>query len=133
MIIPKVSVIMPAYNHERFVGEAIESVLNQTFEDYEFIIINDGSKDNTEGIIKKYTDPRISFYSQENKGAHNALNRGLTLAKGKFISILNSDDKYGIDRLSKLVEIAETENSSFVITDLTIIDESSIPVINPTN
>jgi len=129
----KVSVIMPAYNHEMFIGEAIESVLNQTFEDYEFIIINDGSKDGTERIIKNYSDPRISFYSQENKGAPNALNRGLTLAKGKYISILNSDDKYGIGRLSKLVEIAETENSSFVITDLTIIDESSNLVTNPSN
>jgi len=116
-----------------FVGEAIESVLNQTFEDYEFIIINDGSKDRTAEIINNYRDPRISFYSQENMGAPNALNRGLTLAKGKYISILNSDDKYGIDRLSKLVETAETENSSFLITDLTIIDESSNPVTNPSN
>jgi len=124
---------MPAYNHEMFIGEAIESVLNQTFEDYEFIVINDGSKDGTERVIKNYTDPRINFYSQENKGAHNALNKGLALAKGKYISILNSDDKYGIGRLSKLVEIAESENSSFLITDLTIIDESSNPVTNPSN
>ncbi len=130
---PQVTVIMPAYNHEMFIGEAIESVLNQTFEDYEFIVINDGSKDGTERVIKNYTDPRINFYSQENKGAHNALNKGLALAKGKYISILNSDDKYGIGRLSKLVEIAESENSSFLITDLTIIDESSNPVTNPSN
>ncbi len=60
----KVSVIMPAYNHEMFIGEAIESVLNQTFEDYEFIIINDGSKDRTAEIINNYRDPRISVTTQ---------------------------------------------------------------------
>lgn len=125
---PFVSVIMPAYNHERYVGEAIESVLNQSFSDLELIIINDGSTDETEKIIKGYGDKRIKYYYQDNSGAHNAINRGLSSAKGKYISIINSDDVYHSERLSFLIETAKAKNAVFIITGVELIDESSAPV-----
>lgn len=123
---PLISVIMPAYNHERYVGEAIESVLTQTFSDFEFIIINDGSKDGTERVIKNFTDCRIRYFSQKNSGAHNALNRGISLAQGKYISIINSDDIYFHGRLSSLFHYAESEALDFIFTAIEHIDSKTV-------
>lgn len=128
---PTVSVIMPAYNHEKYVGETIESVLNQTFTDFEFVIINDGSTDGTDRIIRIYDDLRIRYYIQKNLGAHNTLNRGLSLAKGEYISIINSDDLYHPERLSRLIETAEAQDARFIITDVVFIDECSTPIKDP--
>ena len=133
MNVPKVSVIMPAYNHERYVGEAIESVLNQSFTDFEFIIINDGSTDDTDNVIRSYNDNRIYYYSQENKDAFNTINRGLLIAKGKYISIINSDDVYHEERLSSLVKTIEEYDACFLITNTCLIDEASVPINDPSH
>lgn len=122
---PAVSVIMPAYNHEKFIGEAIHSVLNQSFSDFELIIVNDGSTDGTEDAIRSFDDPRIAYYSQENADAYNAINRGLALATGDYIAIINSDDIYHQDRLADLVEAANERDGYFIITNLRFIDENS--------
>ncbi len=114
----KVSVIIPAYNHEEYIGAAIESVLNQTFGDFELIIINDGSIDKTEQVIQSYHDPKIRYFSQENQGAHNTINRGISLAKGDYISILNSDDVYHIERLEKCVHFLEANRDYPVVITL---------------
>jgi len=90
--IMKISIIIPAYNHEEYITEAINSVLNQSVKDYEIIIINDGSTDSTEQRILSIHDKRIQYISQKNSGAHSAINRGINLAQGEYISILNSDD-----------------------------------------
>ena len=85
---PLVSVVMPAYNAEEYIGEAIESILAQTYKDFEFIIVDDGSKDRTKEIINEYTkkDNRIKVFVQEkNLGISAALNRGISEAKGKYI------------------------------------------------
>lgn len=126
-----VSVIMPAYNHEKYVGEAIESVLNQSFRDFEFIIINDGSIDLTGEIIKNYNDPRIRYFTQENQDASNTINRGLGLAQGKYISIINSDDVYHVDRLQYLINAIEKNNADFLITGINFIDENSTIICDP--
>ena len=90
---PKVSVIMPAYNAEKYIKEAIDSILNQTFGDFEFIILNDCSKDATEEIILSYQDDRIVYVkNEENMGVAATLNRGLELAKGEYIARMDSDD-----------------------------------------
>ncbi|MEO5356113.1 MAG: glycosyltransferase [Nitrospirae bacterium YQR-1] len=122
---PKISVVMPAYNHELFVAEAIESVLMQSFSDFEFIIINDGSQDGTADIIKQYTDSRIVCYYQENAGSHAAINKGLSLAKGDYVSIINSDDLYRCNRLEVLYNKAVNDKLDFLVTDLTLIDRNS--------
>src|SRR4030067_2908226 len=90
---PIISVIMPVHNGETFLREAIDSVLNQTFTDYEFIIIDDASKDTTADIIKSYTDPRINYIKNDNNfGVTRSLNIGLKLARGKYIARMDHDD-----------------------------------------
>jgi glycosyltransferase involved in cell wall biosynthesis len=128
---PDVSVIMPAYNHERYVGEAIESVLAQTFGNFEFIIINDGSTDQTERVIKQYDDPRIRYYLQDNQGAHHALNRGIGFSMGEYISIINSDDLYHRERLQTLRETGRRTGARFMVTAIELIDKHSKPIIDP--
>ena len=85
---------MPAYNAEKFVGEAIESILNQSHKDFELIVIDDGSKDNTFNIIQKYAkrDARIKAYHQENQGISNTLNRGIAIAESEWVAIMHADD-----------------------------------------
>ncbi|AEF86656.1 glycosyltransferase, family 2 [Treponema primitia ZAS-2] len=101
---PLVSVIMPVYNAEIFVRETIDSILNQTFHDFEFIIIDDASSDSSPDIIKSYNDPRIRFYKNEkNIGYVANLNRMIDLAQGKFIARQDNDDISHPDRLKKQV------------------------------
>ena len=88
----EITVLMPVYNGEKYLREAIDSVLSQTFSDFEFLIINDGSTDSTEEIIKSYTDPRIKLISQKNGGVSAALNTGLKNANGKYIARFDADD-----------------------------------------
>ncbi|MBN1971004.1 MAG: glycosyltransferase [Candidatus Delongbacteria bacterium] len=88
-----ISVIMPVYNGEMYLAEAIDSILNQTFRDFEFIIINDGSSDKTEEIVLSYSDIRIIYISNvRNLGIAKALNKGISLARGKYIARMDSDD-----------------------------------------
>jgi glycosyltransferase involved in cell wall biosynthesis len=104
---PKVSVIIPSYNHASFVEKAIQSVLNQTERDLELIIVDDGSTDGTHSILAKFSDPRYRVILQDHQGAHAALNRGLIEAKGAYLAILNSDDMYYPQRIERLVDFLE--------------------------
>jgi glycosyltransferase involved in cell wall biosynthesis len=124
MIDPTISVIIPLYNHENYIKDAIDSVVNQTFEDFELIIINDGSTDKSENVVKEIHDHRIKYYFQENQGASNTINKGIKFAKGEYISILNSDDKYDHNRLNELFNILEEENEiAAAFSDIEIIDD----------
>jgi len=108
--IPVVSVIMSTYNEEEHVSEAIESILNQRFNDFEFIIINDGSVDKTYGIIKRYAekDKRIRIINHEKReGLANSLNDGIKIAKGKYIARMDADDISLPERFQKQVEFME--------------------------
>ena len=113
---PKVSVVMPAYNAEKYIGEAIDSILNQTFEDFEFIIIDDCSSDRTAEIIKSYTDKRIRFYQNEhNMGVAATLNRGLDLATGEYIARMDSDDISLPERFEKQVQYMSINPNTAVL------------------
>jgi glycosyltransferase involved in cell wall biosynthesis len=102
--IPKVSIVMTVFNHEEFVKEAIESVLSQSFKNYEFLIINDGSTDNTKQIIEIYKDyEQIKIKHIEHVGRSKALNTGFKMAKGEYITIIDSDDIYLLDKVYKQV------------------------------
>jgi len=108
---PKVSVIMPVRNTEKYVGEAIESILSQTFTDFEFIIIDDGSTDNSLEIIKNYAskDDRIQvIVNKVNLGQPKSLNKGIALAKGKYIARMDADDISLPERFSKQVEYLDS-------------------------
>ena len=90
---PKISVIMPVYNtQEEYLREAIESILNQTYSDFEFIILNDGSTNNSKEVILSYTDSRIKYYEHENQGISKTTNRMIKLATGEYIAHMDSDD-----------------------------------------
>jgi GT2 family glycosyltransferase len=120
---PKVSVVIPAYNHEKYVGEAIQSVLDQTFLDFELIIINDGSTDDTEAEILKFKDERIRYYSQENRGLTFTLNRGIELAGGEYFNFLPSDDAFLPEKLAvQLKAFEESQDIGVVFSYHRVID-----------
>jgi glycosyltransferase involved in cell wall biosynthesis len=101
---PKITVLMTVYNGEKYLREAIDSILNQTFTDFELLIINDGSTDNTPEILRSYDDPRIEIVRNfENLGRPKSLNIGLGLAKGEYIAIMDADDISFPDRFTKEV------------------------------
>lgn len=105
---PKVSVVMPAYNAEKYIGESIKSILNQTFIDFEFIIINDGSRDRTKEIILSYSNDRIVYLENEiNSGIVVTLNKGLEYATGEYIARMDADDIAVAERLEKQIEFME--------------------------
>ncbi len=97
---PQVTVLMPAYNAERYIRPAIASILNQTFRDFELLIIEDGSTDATEEIIGEFNDPRISVFKNEvNRGIVYSLNKGVALARGEYLARMDTDDLSEPNRL----------------------------------
>lgn len=114
---PIVSVIMPVYNQEQLVGSAIRSILNQSFEDYEFIIVDDGSTDDTVRVIERFDDPRISLIKAEHGGFIEALKIGTSHASGKWIARMDSDDISARTRLERQVAfLDEHPECKFVTT-----------------
>jgi len=100
---PTVSVVMPIYNVERFVASSIESVLAQTFTDFELILVDDGSTDSSPDICRQYRDPRIRIVSQANRGLPGARNTGIRNATGEFVAIIDSDDLWRPEKLARHV------------------------------
>jgi len=116
---------MTSYNHEVYLSEAIESVLNQSFGDFELIIIDDASRDNSKEIVKNYAsqDPRIkAVYHSENQGIAKSLNDGLGIAQGKYISIAASDDLWLANKLEKQMQILSQNDNLIVWSDAYIVD-----------
>jgi glycosyltransferase involved in cell wall biosynthesis len=104
---PLVSIVLPVYNGKEYLREAIDSMLNQTFTDFELIIINDGSSDESANIIAAYSDPRIYSVQQDNQGLAATLNRGIALARGKYIARQDQDDVSLPERLARQVEFLQ--------------------------
>ena len=100
---PKVSVYTPTYNYGRFLGEAIQSVLDQTFQDWELIVVDDGSTDGTREVMDAFADPRIHYVYQENQGNPAARNTALRLARGEYVACLDADDAWFPEKLEKQV------------------------------
>ncbi|TAL60337.1 MAG: glycosyltransferase family 2 protein [Bacteroidetes bacterium] len=108
MSAPVISVLMPVYNVEKYIGEAIDSILNQTFRDFEFIIVDDASTDNTLSIIQSFSDLRIKIIRNENNLMLAAsLNKGLQVARGKYVARMDGDDVSHPKRLEKLFDFLE--------------------------
>jgi predicted HAD superfamily hydrolase/GT2 family glycosyltransferase len=129
---PTISVIIPSYNHAPYIARAIESVIEQSFTDWELIIIDDCSKDDSWGVINNYTDSRIHpTRHQKNQGAHSTINEGLALAKGDFLTILNSDDSYSPERLQQLYTKATEEDIAFLATRVEPIAADGAPMDDP--
>ena len=124
-----VSIIMPSYNTGRFISETIESVLAQSYSDWELIIVDDCSKDNTDDVVSRYlTDRRIRYIKNEtNSGAAVSRNRALREANGKWIAFLDSDDLWESEKLEKQIAFMENNGYQFSYTNYIEIDEESSP------
>jgi len=129
---PLISVIIPAYNHQRFIGAAVDSVLEQTVDDLELIVIDDGSSDRTGEIVRGYGDSRLTYLYQENQDAYNTINRGLGLARGRYIAILNSDDVYEKTRCERLLRACDQYQAECVFSDVIAISDSGEIFSDPT-
>ncbi|NBS17125.1 MAG: glycosyltransferase [Gammaproteobacteria bacterium] len=122
---PRVSVLIPSYQHAAYLRGAVESVLQQTFSDLELIVIDDASKDDSWDVLTSMDDARLRLFRHETtQGAHRTLNEAIELARGDFIAILNSDDLYLEDRLEALVaEAIKTDRPDvFIFTDIAFMD-----------
>lgn len=101
LIHPLASVLMPVYNAEKYVAEAVESVLNQTFEDFELVIIDDGSTDDSMGVVRRYErDPRVRIVPGPRAGFSRAVNAGIEAARGRYLTECDADDWLPVDRLA---------------------------------
>ena len=105
---PVVSVIIPTFNCGRFLTVAIQSVLDQTYQDWELIVVDDGSVDDTREVVAAFQDPRIRYVYQENRGAPAALNAGVLLASGEYIAFLGADDRFLPEKLALQVAQLQT-------------------------
>lgn len=124
-----VSIIMPSYNTAAFIGESIESVLKQTYTEWELLIVDDCSTDNTEEIVKQYDDDRIKFFKQEkNSGAASCRNYALRMARGEWAAFLDSDDLWTVDKLEKQLSFMIDNNYKFSSTGRDEISETSEPL-----
>lgn len=123
----KVSVIIPAYNAMRYLPETLESVLNQTFKDFEVIVVNDGSSDETEQWVGRVSDSRVRLISQANQGASKARNTGIANARGEYIAFLDADDLWAPTKLEKQVALLDShEKAGLVYTWVESIDQNGV-------
>lgn len=135
---PLISVVMPVFNGEKYLAEAINSILSQTFTDFEFIIVNDGSTDNSENVILSYSDKRIKYLKQDNSGVGAALRYGCSFVRGKYIARMDADDISFPTRFATQLKYLESHpNVVLVSTAVYYIDEAgvqlgrSFPFTNP--
>ncbi len=120
----KVSIVITCYNYGKYVEQCLESVLSQTFSDFEVIVVNDGSTDDSEDRIRPFlNDKRIKYIKQPNAGQANAKNRGIKESKGKFVAFLDADDYWEYDKLEKQLPLFENENVGVVYSRARYIDE----------
>lgn len=124
---PKVSVIMPAFNCEKHIAQTIESVLSQTYRDFELIVVDDGSTDNTKEVVKDYLrDKRIKYIYQNNRGISAARNKGFAKSYGEYIAFLDSDDLWYSNKLEEQVRLLDM-NQDIGLTNCSVnyVDENS--------
>ena len=119
-----VSIIMPSYNTARFINQSIESVLAQTYTNWELIIVDDCSTDYTDEVVKKYNDARIKYFKNEcNSGAAVSRNKALKEARGAYVAFLDSDDLWSNNKLEKQIRFMKENCYSFTYTNYERIDE----------
>lgn len=127
----QVSVIVPSYDHERFVAAAVESALAQASVKVEVVAIDDGSTDDSAARLEAIRDPRLRVLRQENRGLSRTLNRGLEEARGSFVKFLPSDDLLEPDALAAQVALAESKKCSLVFCRPTVVDADDRPLDDP--
>lgn len=130
-----VSVIIPVYNSEKFLKRCVNSLRKQTLKEIEMIFINDGSTDNSLSILKSFEkiDNRIKIINQENSGPSIARNNGIKIAKGEYISFVDSDDWLDINMYKEMLELAHKSKADVVISDIIVINSNSKQYVNGLN
>lgn len=123
---PDISIIVPIYNAEKYLNKCLDSLINQTKKELEFILINDGSTDKTEGIIKEYSDERIKYFKNKNQGIGKTRNFGIKKATGKYIMFLDSDDYLDIKACEKLYNEAEKNKLDLLVFDFYRVEENTL-------
>lgn len=128
-----VSIITPCYNGAKYISETIDSVLCQTYTDWEMIIVNDGSKDNSAEVISTYVekDSRIKLINQKNGGSANARNHGIRVANGRYIALLDADDIWENNFLEEQLRFMKEKNALCVYSSYKRIDENSKEILKP--
>ena len=128
-----VSIITPCYNGGKYIGETIESVIRQSYQDWEMIVVDDGSMDNSEVIVKEYKkkDDRIKLIQQEKKGSAAARNRGIRKASGQYIALLDADDLWEPEFLEKQIRYMKEKDAVCVFCSYRRINESSEEILHP--
>jgi glycosyltransferase involved in cell wall biosynthesis len=131
-----VSVIVPSFNHAHYLEQCLESVFMQTYPYVEIVLIDDGSSDRSLQVaraLKRHSPFEMTILAQHNRGAHEAINRGLHMAKGFYATILNSDDYFHPDRLTRCVTAAEAASSQFAFTKVGYVDQfnSDVSQVDP--
>ncbi len=128
-----VSIITPLYNGERFIGSTIESVIAQTYSNWEMWVVNDGSKDHSEEIVKLYvaSDPRIKYVKQPNRGSASARNNGIRQCNGQYIALLDADDLWEPDFLSSQISFMQEKNGIVVHSSYKRINEEGKEILRP--
>lgn len=123
-----VGVVIPSYNHERFVGEAVRSVLGQTHADVELVVVDDGSRDRSVEVVREtiagFPGRHARVIGQENRGAHAAIMRGVEALRTPVVAVLNSDDAYEPDRFERILPALEGRELGVAFTGLTLIDDA---------
>jgi len=124
-----ISVIIPAYNQSHYLGEAIQSVIDQTYPDFELIVVDDGSTDKTAQVACSFLDPRVHYIHQENRGLSAARNTGILRSTGEYLTFLDSDDLFVADKLETLLNAMQRDPSLGLVAGQTIlIDENALPL-----
>lgn len=124
-----ISVIIPAYNQGHYLGEAIQSVIDQTYPDFELVVIDDGSTDNTAQVACSFSDARVRYIHQENRGLSAARNTGILRSSGEYLTFLDSDDQFVADKLETLLNAMQRDPGlGFVAGQAVLIDENSLPL-----
>ncbi len=130
---PQVSIIIPVYNAEKYIRQTVQSALDQTFRDFEIIILNDGSKDGSPEILRQLQkeDDRIQVIDKPNTGVSDTRNIGISLARGKYLAFLDSDDIWKPRNLERKVSTLETNGKRWVFSDYDLIDEKGNLLVKP--
>ncbi len=128
-----VSIITPLYNGEKYIGETIKSVISQTYTNWEMIIVNDGSKDNSESIVMSYAknEPRIHYVKQDNAGSAAARNNGIRHCKGQYIALLDADDLWSPEFLTSQISFMKEKNAIVVHSSYKRINEDGVEILRP--
>lgn len=125
---PLVSIVMPAHNAAEFIGDTVNSILAQTYKNWELIIVDDCSTDNTRKILKKFDSEKIRvIFCKKNGGAAKARNRGICEARGSFLSFIDADDLWEPDKLSRQLKFMAKKNATFSFTSYVFADANGVP------